>query len=70
MILVFQTSVSTKREIKSVAPVLNSIVPITRWSFDIGDSDGILRIESLTDISGQIILLLNDKGFDCMELED
>lgn len=68
MILVFKTSVKTKKQIKTLTPLLNTVLQISRWNFDLDDCDNILRVESEINISTQIILLLNEKGFECVEL--
>lgn len=70
MILIYQTSVNTKRKIKSLTPFLNNLLQISNWNFDLDDCDNILRIESNKNISEQIIELLDKKGFKCIELND
>ena len=70
MILVFKTSVNTKKKVKSLSPFLNNLLQISHWNFDLDDCDYILRVESQINVSEQIIRLLNDKGFECTELDD
>lgn len=48
MIWVFKTSITSKVQVKKVAPILNKIVlPQGKWNFDLEDCDKILRIECL-----------------------
>ena len=70
MILVFKTSTNTKKKVKSLSPFLNNLLQISHWNFDLDDCDYILRVESQINVSEQIIRLLNDKGFECTELDD
>ena len=70
MILVFKTSVKTKKKVTSLTPILNSLPQILNWNFDLDDCDDILRIDSETEISELVIKILHDNGIDCVELDD
>lgn len=70
MILVFQTSVKTKKKVASLTPILNNLPHILNWNFDLDDCDNILRVESNSEISELVIKILQDNGFDCIELDD
>ncbi len=68
MILVFKTSVKDLRDIGVLENELNQVLPITKWNFDLEDIDNVLRVESIRDISLELIHLLQDKGFECEDL--
>lgn len=69
MIYVFKTSVFTENEIQSIKPHLDEL-PQTQWNFNLEDCDKILRIDSLSEISGEVVIkILQDKGFDCEVLQ-
>ncbi|MEM6515964.1 MAG: hypothetical protein AAF688_07255 [Bacteroidota bacterium] len=67
-VYVFKTSVK-KKDLNELEDILNSILPNSRWNFDLEDCDNILRIESETDISQLTCSRLKDKGYFCKELE-
>ena len=69
-ILVFKTSVGSKRNIRWLAPKLNQLVKTNgHWNFDLEDRDNILRVET-QDLNAQAISdLLSEKGFLCEELD-
>lgn len=69
-ILVFKTNVRNKKHVLNVGKQLNSIADISRWNFDLDDTDKILRIEA-HDLSPRIIeSALQNAGYYCKELED
>ena len=70
MIYVFKTSISTEKEIQILKPLLNELLPIGSWSFDLEDCDNIFRVDALIENSEEIIKLLKDNGLDCEELPD
>ncbi len=70
MIYVFKTTVKTKKAVKQITPKLNDLLPTSKWNFDLEDCDNILRIESNSAISEIAIKLLQDNGYDCVELVD
>ncbi|MGZ3755904.1 MAG: hypothetical protein ACXVAY_06335 [Mucilaginibacter sp.] len=68
-VLVFTTSVSEPEEVTEVRPLLTAVKAIEDWSFDLEDCDKILRVVA-DDISPRFIeVMLQNAGFDCMELE-
>jgi hypothetical protein len=68
-VLVFITSVSEPEQVSRVSPLLAAVSAIEEWNFDLEDCDRILRVVS-NDISPRYIeSLLQDAGFNCMELE-
>jgi hypothetical protein len=70
MIYVFITSVKTEQEVGQLKPHLNDLLKQAEWNFDIEDCDKILRIDTSTEITENIIKLLYDNGFYCEELSD
>lgn len=65
MIYVFKTSVFTENDIQSLKPHLDEL-PQTQWNFDLEDCDKILRIDTLPEISEEVVIkILQNKGFDC-----
>jgi hypothetical protein len=68
MIYVFKTSVKTKKAVKQLSPQLNSLLPFSKWNFDLNDFDKILRIDSPKDVSELTVKILQKNGFSCVEL--
>lgn len=68
MILVFKTNIFKQLEFH-VKALLYSLKNISTIDFDFEDCDKILRVEATKDLSSEIELLLNSKGFYCKELE-
>jgi hypothetical protein len=70
-VLVFKTSVENYLDLKSIEPLMNSLMSETeRWSFDLEDCEHILRVEAVSIEAGIIIKSLARVGFSCSELED
>jgi hypothetical protein len=69
MISIFKTSVNSKKKQRLIKPLLDRIVNVSNWNFDLYDQDNILRIVSEQNVSDFIIKELNQHGFDCKELE-
>jgi len=69
-VLVFKTSVDTPQCVKSLKPLLDSVAGRGRWNFALDDSDKILRIASAKVTAQTAILLLEQHGYECAELED
>ncbi|MDQ4139101.1 MAG: hypothetical protein M3142_01120 [Bacteroidota bacterium] len=70
MILVFKTSISSKKKAKQVKPYLDKLLTSgEKWNFDLEDCDNILRIDSEDDVSRMVVLELNNLGYECVELE-
>ena len=70
MIQVFKTSVRNKKHVRQLSPLLDGLLPQSKWNFDLKDCDKILRIDSSTEILVPVTKLLQDKGFDRIELTD
>jgi hypothetical protein len=68
-IFVFKTSVCLPSDISVLRLQLNRLIREDRWHFDLDDCDNILRIDSHNNISTDIIRLLNENGFECIELQ-
>ncbi len=69
-IFVFRTGVNKKEHIQSVAPHLDSIRGVRKWSFDLEDHENILRIEAVGISPGEIEKTLNRANYFCEELPD
>lgn len=61
MVYVFKTSVKFKKQIKVIAPKINSIETIKNWNFDLEDCDKILRIEAKKLNKKKLLQSLNNK---------
>ncbi|UZJ63656.1 hypothetical protein OKW96_14455 [Sphingobacterium sp. KU25419] len=68
MIYVFKTSVQSEKDILNLTYDLNAHCTPGKWNFDLQDCDRILRIDTQMQNAASIILLLQNKGFDCEEL--
>ncbi|WP_288878812.1 hypothetical protein [Pedobacter panaciterrae] len=64
-ILIFRTTVDCRRAIDDLSPSFNGLLAVIKWSFDLEDCDRILRVEAASDISKELIGLLQSKGFEC-----
>jgi hypothetical protein len=64
MVLVFRTNIneSLERNARHILSVFSEIIQI---DFDFEDRDNILRIEAVQDITLEVELALNSKGFYC-----
>ncbi|GAA4274591.1 hypothetical protein U6A24_16590 [Aquimarina gracilis] len=69
MILVFKTSVNDIEDVKVLKNQLNNFSSLIKWNFDLEDIDKVLRIESIKDISHEIIKLLQNNGFKCEDMD-
>ncbi len=69
MIYVFKTSVTNKKQVRQLSPMLNDLLQPTAWNFDLHDCDNILRVVSDENIASKITALLNNNQFHCEELE-
>jgi hypothetical protein len=68
MILVFKTTICCLREVQMVKPYLDAMSPIHTWNVDLQDCDYVLRIQSSSDVSLQVIRLVQALGYVCTEL--
>ena len=68
-VLVFRTSINSKREVNVLKPGLNRLIAKDGyWNFDLEDCDNILRFETPMVTATSITGLLNNHGFFCEEL--
>ncbi|WP_422858606.1 hypothetical protein ACOKFD_14750 [Flagellimonas sp. S174] len=70
MILIFKTSVRDLEDIEVLKNELNKVPTMVRWNFDLEDIDNVLRVESIQDVTTELVHVLNDKGFECEDLDD
>ncbi|MCW3090736.1 MAG: hypothetical protein JWP81_1805 [Ferruginibacter sp.] len=69
-ILVFKTNIRFKKDLKIIAPCLQTFKSVVRWNIDWKDADRILRIESAYGDPVEIIKTINMAGYHCEELPD
>jgi len=69
-VLVFTTSVQSTDQVKSLAPLIDSLAGKDRWNFALDDCDKILRIVSDRVKPTAAIHLLKQCGYRCQELPD
>jgi len=69
-VLVFTTSVQSTDQVKSLAPLIDSLAGENRWNFALDDRDKILRIVSDKVNPTAAIHLLKQNGYRCQELQD
>ncbi|MEZ4810258.1 MAG: hypothetical protein R2819_07845 [Allomuricauda sp.] len=68
-VLVFKTSVTAEKQIKTLRPLLNALVNRNGyWNFDLEDCDNILRVETQSLPALTVSSLLHNNGFSCEEL--
>ena len=72
MIEVFKTNVHDKVTAEHIIETISLQFPEVFINFDLEDHDRILRIESEGDALpvGDVITLMNTKGYECEVLED
>jgi hypothetical protein len=68
MILVFKTNVKTLQQVNQLKPKLDSLLPKSKWNFDLEDCDKIFRVEGQDICSLTIIELFLKFRFNCEEL--
>lgn len=68
-ILIFRTSVTTRKDIERIEVLFAQYFNIHKWSVDFEDWEKILRIESKRITAAQIIKLLRTIGLVASELE-
>jgi len=68
-ILIFKTSIQTQEDKNRVKKVLSENPFIEEWNVDCEDIDCVLRIVSYELSAEQIIILINQAGFECEELD-
>jgi hypothetical protein len=64
VILVFITNVLTREDKARVSPALDHLLGAGNWHIDLGDVERVLRVESATDITVQVLHLLNALGYE------
>ncbi len=69
-VLIFSTSVQSTDQVKSLAPLIDSLAGKDRWNFALDDCDKILRIVSDKVKPTAAINLLTRNGYQCQELPD
>ncbi|TXK44282.1 hypothetical protein FVR03_13965 [Pontibacter qinzhouensis] len=70
-VLVFKTTVTNRRKVRQVKPILNKLMnTCEKWNFDLGDCDHILRVEAVSLQASAVIEHLALAGFSCEELAD
>jgi hypothetical protein len=69
-IFVFRTGVTKTEHVHKVAPHLNSLSGIHKWTFDLDDSEKILRVEAAGISAGEIEKTLAKANYYCEELPD
>ena len=69
-IIVLKTNIKLKREVKSLAPVLDDEKGIVRWNIALDDIDKVLRVETESLAVDEIIEKVAALGFMCEELTD
>lgn len=68
-VLVFRTSVTDNACVEGLRPLLDGLVGRSgRWTFDLEDRDHVLRIETDSANTGDVISLLRERGEQCSEL--
>ncbi len=69
-ILVFKTTVKTPQDRATLAPFMDTLEQINRWTVDCEDCDCVLRVEADGVSPREIIELVQQAGFECFELGD
>jgi len=67
-ILIFKTNINSAEDIHCVKQSLNGHLQIEKWNIDLLDVDCVLRIVSQSLDHMQVIELINNHGYECVEL--
>lgn len=65
---IFRTNVKSEYEADLVLTLLKQSLPQLKINFDLDDCDNILRVAGEAISTEYIITVLNDLGFECIEL--
>jgi hypothetical protein len=66
---VFKTNIETEADKSRIGELLSQTPHIEEWSVDNDDVDRVLRVVSRKLDAYQVIKLINNKGYECRELE-
>lgn len=69
-ILILKTNVRSLEMKEAIAPTLNQIPQIKKWSIDYQDCDGVLRASVAELCIEELIAIIRQTGFECEELND
>ena len=67
-VLILKTNIRYKKQVKTVAPLLDGQDNISRWNIDLNDIDKVLRIEADDMELTEVVQLIQEAGFHCEEL--
>ncbi len=67
-ILIFKTNIKHKKDVQSIAPVINNIPSVILWTIDRSDVDKVLRIEATDNVIETICNKIQYAGYSCEEL--
>ncbi len=68
-VLVFRTNASLQTDKTTITALLGQHPEVAECSLDLEDVDRVLRVVSPSLAATQIIEIMNQKGFQCQELE-
>jgi tRNA G26 N,N-dimethylase Trm1 len=69
-VLVFETNIRRKRELRQLARLLGAEKRIEQWNVDLEDCSRVLRVEARCLTPAEVIALLGQAGYACQELPD
>jgi hypothetical protein len=69
-ILIFKTNIYHDTDIQTIASMFDTDDRISKWNIDRDDVDHVLRIQSETLETHEVIRLVQQSGFTCEELTD
>jgi len=69
-ILILKTNVRSLEMKEAIAPTLNRIPQIKKWSIDYQDCDGVLCASVEELCAEELIGVIRQTGFECEELND
>ena len=69
-ILIFKTNVAEESDERLIAPILESDKRVRQWNIDRDDVDHVLRVESDSLETGDVVHMIASAGYFCEELTD
>jgi hypothetical protein len=69
-ILIFKTNVIEETDVRVIAPILDSNERVQQWNIDREDVDHVLRVQTDSLETEDVIRIINSAGYACEELTD
>jgi hypothetical protein len=65
-VIICYTNIVCNQGVEAIAPALNAIHGMIRWTIDLSDSDKVLRVVAHFDITATVVDIIQASGFQCL----